>query len=160
MALENTGGDVALPAELQKRIDLTKKQVAINEQEVITLQKTRVGEEYAVRELLKQKDSITKEIKIAETVKEVMTANNAKLTESSVKLIAENERLVAEFEVLKAKNEKEREFTDSREQEVARRETTVADREVAVSVREKNCTVKEGKHEKFQLKLKEALKEL
>lgn len=160
MALENTGAEVVLPAELQKRIDLTKKQVAINEQELITLQKARIAEEYAVRELLKRKDSIEKEIKIAETVKEVNTSNNAILTEANAELVAENERLVAEFDVLKAKNDKESAFTDARAQEVARRETTVTDRETEVTIREKNCLAKEVKHGKFQTKLSEALKEL
>jgi hypothetical protein len=160
MALENSGGDIILPAELQKRIDLTKKQVAINEQELITLQKARIAEEYAVRELLKRKDSIEKDIEVAEKIKEATKSNSARLTEENVGLVAENERLVAEFDVLKAKNDKETEFTDARAQEVARRETVVTDREIKVAVREKNCMAQETKHGKFQTKLSEALKEL
>lgn len=148
MALENSGSDVILPAELAKKIDLSKKQLAINEQELITLQKARAAQEYAVRELLKQKDELQGQILD-------LGRNIDQLTKSNDKLEKENETIKVLNEELKEKkgklekaiDEKEK-FNDTRKTELDIRDTLLDERERKVAIREKSA---EGDHKKIDL---------
>ena len=105
MTIENPQNPITLPKDLALEIAKVKKQIAIHEQEVITLQKARLAEEYSIREALKQKESLQAEIsdldnKVANG-KEKKTAidiHNSKVSAENKKLEDINQQLSVEIE--------------------------------------------------------------
>jgi hypothetical protein len=156
--IDNGSSDVVLPEQLQKRIDLSKKQLAVNEQELITLQKARAGEEYALRELLKQKDEAIKAIAVQEELQRVAISDTAKIQQENEDAVAEHRRLSTITSELEKTIANQKAYTDDREARLNQGEAAL-DIIVKEQVeRKETLDAQQAKIEKFMEAIKKAIK--
>lgn len=125
MTIENPQNPITLPRDLALEIEKVKKQIAVHEQEVINLQKTRLAEEYAIRELLKQKESLQAEIseldnKVASgnEKKTAIDVHNSKVSAENRKLEIMNDQLSVEVENKRKELEGKEVSLEAREHEL------------------------------------------
>ena len=79
--IENNAPDIVLPAELKKRVEAVKHQITVDEAHLVNLRKSRASEEYAIRESVKQKAQLEREIEELkqEVEKTLVQANECRL---------------------------------------------------------------------------------
>lgn len=141
--ITNSGGDVKLPAEIQKAIDISKNQIKINEQEVVNIQKIRVAEEYTVRELLKEKKELEKSIESLKVSKKENEAGAIGAEEKVKRLFEEKSRLEDENSILAKKNEELKSWNDNRTERLNSFEASIDVRVGELTKKEEALKIKE-----------------
>lgn len=156
--IENNAPDIVLPAELKKRVEAVKHQITVDEAHLVNLRKSRAAEEYAIRESVKQKAQLEKEIEALkqEMEKTLVQANECRLDIhelSKKKKEKEGVVLALDEEIAQRKA-----WNDQREENLAIEEKNLAKRGSALAVREKEVADKKKRVDSLFEKVSDAVK--
>lgn len=159
MGIDNPTNSAPLPQEIAKKLEIAKEQIAINEQELITLQKARLAEEYAIRELLKQKEELLKIIELEQEKLEKALANLKVAEESHSRIIAENKSISKTSEQIAAEFYEMKKLQEKTKSELVSREKTIKENEDIILKNGEILKVKEEKLDIFVKKLTKVISE-
>lgn len=148
---------ITLPAEVKAEVEKVKKQMAISEQELITIQKTRVAEEYAVRELLKKKTELQANKSKLENAINTNSEKLAKITKDNTKLRNQNIELEKKNRILSKKIDKKRKELSGKELELEGREEKLKTEELKLTQERKDVDEARNNVVNYIEKLKEVI---
>lgn len=156
--IENNAPDIVLPAELKKRVEAVKHQITVDEAHIANLRKTRSAEEYAIRESVKQKAQLEREVEELkqEVEKTLVQANECRLDIHELsKQKKEKERLVLALDEEIAQRKA---WNDQREEDLATEEKNISKRGSVLAVREKEVAEKQKRVNDLFEKVSDAVK--
>lgn len=150
---------ITLPKEVSAEVEKVKKQLTISEQEVITLRKAKIAEEYSIRELLKQKEELQAQISnlqntVASSSEKVVGLNN-----HNASLLLENNRLASKNEILKNDINDKKVLLDSNVLDLEVRESKVKIEESKIVIKNEELAKKEARIVEYNGKLKKVISE-
>lgn len=159
MAIENGSPEVVLPAELKKRVEAVRQQITKDEAHIVNLKQVRAAEEYAIRQSVKEKEQLTRELEALkyEVEKALVQANECRLDIhelSKVKEAKEYEVTALDAEIMQRKA-----WNDEREDSLRNAEKALAKREAAVEVKERNVNETKRRVDILHEKVSQAVKE-
>lgn len=159
MTIENPQNPITLPRDLALEIEKVKKQIAVHEQEVINLQKTRLAEEYAIRELLKQKESLQAEI--SELDNKVASGKEKRLAIDTynIKVAAENKKLENINDQLSVEVENKRKELEGKEASLEAREHELKIEQSKLVTQIEEVRIREAKIIAFSEKISKVIAE-
>jgi chromosome segregation ATPase len=157
--IENNAPDIVLPAELKKRVEAVKHQITVDEAHIANLRKTRSAEEYAIRESVKQKAQLEKEIEVLkqEVEKTLVQANECRL--DIHELSKKKKYAQAEVATLDEEIAERKAWNDQREENLATEEKNLAKRGLALAVREKEVAETKKRVDSLFEKVSDAVKQ-
>jgi chromosome segregation ATPase len=157
--IENNAPDIVLPAELKKRVEAVKHQITVDEAHIANLRKTRSAEEYAIRESVKQKAQLEKEIEVLkqEVEKTLVQANECRF--DIHELSKKKKYAQAEVATLDEEIAERKAWNDQREENLATEEKNLAKRGLALAMREKEVAETKKRVDSLFEKVSDAVKQ-
>lgn len=159
MAIENGSPEVVLPAELKKRVEAVRQQITKDEAHIVNLKQVRAAEEYAIRQSVKEKEQLTRELEALkqEVEQALFQANECRL--DIFELEKKRKYKQAEVGTLDEEIAQRRAWNDEREDSIRNAEKALAKREAAVEVKERNVNETKRRVDILHEKVSQAVKE-
>jgi len=156
--IENNAPDIVLPAELKRRVEAVKHQITVDEAHIANLRKTRAAEEYAIRESVKQKAQLEREIEELkqEVEKTLVQANECRL--DIHELSKKKEAKTLEVAALDGEIMQRKAWNDQREENLAIEEKNLAKKAAALAVTAKEVAEKQKRVNDLFEKVSDAVK--
>lgn len=148
-----------MPADVKKRVEAVRHQITVDEAHLANLRKSRAAEEYAIRESVKQKAQLEREVEALkdEIEKTLVQANECRL--DIHELSKEKQYKQAEVGSLDEEIAQRKAWNDQREQNLAIEEKNFAKRASALTVREKEVAEKKKRVDSLFEKVSDAVKQ-
>jgi chromosome segregation ATPase len=157
--IENNSPEVALPADVKKRVDAVRHQITVDEAHIQNLKKSRAAEEYAIRESVKQKQQLEREIEELkqEVEKTLVQANECRL--DIFELEKKRKYKQAEVGTLDEEIAQRKAWNDQREENLATEEKHLAKRASVLAVTMKEVAEKQKRVNDLFEKVSQAIKD-
>lgn len=148
-----------MPADVKKRVEAVRHQITVDEAHLANLRKSRAAEEYAIRESVKQKAQLEREVEALkdEIEKTLVQANECRLDIHELsKKEREKKQAVA---ILDEEIAQRKAWNDQREENLVTEEKNLAKRGSALAVREKEVAEKKKRVDSLFEKVSDAVKQ-